>query len=128
MNPVAAPIAITPGDPQGIGPEVGVLAAAGCSDVVLVGDRELWTRAAALRGVDAEGLTIVPSDSSADPEVASIPELAAVATAVKGCLSGRFSAVSTGPIHKESVQSRGFPIRGTPPTSRCCATEHRRMP
>ena len=35
MLAALSPIAVTPGDPEGIGPEVGVVAAAGQRDLVL---------------------------------------------------------------------------------------------
>lgn len=109
------PIAITPGDPLGIGAEVGVVAAAGQAGVVLVGDSDLWHRAAALRGIDPSGLSIVPSLASADPRFAHLPEIAAIATAVRGCQSGRFGALVTGPVHKASLQASGFPYSGHTP-------------
>ncbi|MEE2829392.1 MAG: 4-hydroxythreonine-4-phosphate dehydrogenase PdxA [Myxococcota bacterium] len=112
MTTPSAPIVITPGDPLGVGAEVGVLAACDQEDVVLVGDEDLWRRAAELRSVDFASLRVVPSDPAADPEHADIPELAAIATAVQGCRSGRFSALSTGPIHKESLLRRGFDHAG----------------
>ena len=111
-------VAITPGDPLGIGAEVGVLAAArapeGCQPV-LVGDRALWERAAALRRVSLGGVEVVPADPEADPAWGHVPELAAIATAVGGCLDGRWQAVSTGPIHKASLQRLGFPRSGHTP-------------
>jgi 4-hydroxythreonine-4-phosphate dehydrogenase len=111
-------IAVTPGDPLGIGPEVGVLAAARAprgSRPVLVGDRALWERAAALRRVSLDGVEIVPADRDADPGWGHVPELAAIATAVRGCLNGRWAAMSTGPIHKASLQRLGFPRSGHTP-------------
>jgi 4-hydroxythreonine-4-phosphate dehydrogenase len=98
-----------------VGAEIGVVAAAGQSDVVLVGDPELWQRAAVLRGVDPASLTLIEADPDADPRYAHLPELAAVATAVRGCQSGRFSALVTGPIHKASLQAAGFKYSGHTP-------------
>jgi len=83
--------------------------------VVLLGDRELWLRAAELRGVDPSSLTIEPSDPAADPRFPDLPEIAAIATAVQGCLSGRFGAMVTGPIHKASLLRRGFTHSGHTP-------------
>ena len=111
-------VAITLGDPLGIGPEVGVLAAVcapeGCHPV-LIGDRALWERAAALRRLRLDGVEIVPVEAAADPAWGHVPELAAIATAVRGCLDGRWRAVSTGPIHKADLQQLGFPHSGHTP-------------
>jgi len=115
MESSNSPIAITPGDPLGVGAEVGVVAAAGQPDVVRVGDPELWHRAAELCGIDASRLRIVASDPEADPRYAHLPEIAAVATGVRGCQSGRFAALVTGPVHKASLQSRGFQYSGHTP-------------
>lgn len=119
-------IAVTPGDPEGIGPEVGILALQALrdrSDVTFVplGDEALWRRAAGLRGVPADLLRAEPVADPADlkllhvdasEEWLQIPEVAAIATAVQGCLDGRFDAVCTGPIHKASLMERGFPYAG----------------
>lgn len=116
MSPVR--VAITPGDPLGVGPEVGAVAAvcapAGC-EAVLIGDRDLWERAATLRRVSLDGIEIVPAVAEADPEWAQVPELAAIATAVRGCLDGRWQGLSTGPIHKAALQAQGFPRSGHTP-------------
>ena len=124
MTTLHSAIAITPGDPLGVGAEIGVVVASGQEDVVLVGDEELWRRAAELRGVAFSSLRVVPSDPAADPAHADIPELAAIATAVQGCRSGRFSALSTGPIHKESLLRRGFAHAGhTPYLAELCGMD-----
>jgi 4-hydroxythreonine-4-phosphate dehydrogenase len=81
----------------------------------LVGDVDLWRRAAELRAVDLLGLRFEPSEPEADPRYGGLPEIAAVATAVRGCQSGRFAALVTGPIHKDSLQSRGFAHSGHTP-------------
>ena len=111
-------VAITAGDPLGVGPEVGALAAV-CAprdcQPVLIGDEALWKRAAALRRVSLEGVEIVPAEPDADPVWGHVPELAGIATAVRGCLDGSWQAVSTGPIHKADLQAQGFPRSGHTP-------------
>ncbi len=125
MHPVR--IAITPGDPLGVGPEVGALAAVCAPDgclPVLIGDRELWERAAALRRVRLDGIEVATADPSADPTWGHVPELAAIATAVRGCLDGRWQGISTGPIHKAHLQSLGFPRSGhTPYLAELCGLD-----
>ena len=116
MKPIR--VAITCGDPLGVGPEVGVLSAVcapeGCRPV-LVGERDLWERAADLRRVRLRDIEVLEPDPSADAAWGHVPELAAVATAVRGCLDGRFQGVCTGPIHKASLQEQGFPRSGHTP-------------
>jgi 4-hydroxythreonine-4-phosphate dehydrogenase len=124
MSSERLPVALTPGDPLGVGAEVGVVAASSCTGVVLIGEAALWRRAAELRGVDFDTLEVHPSDPGADPRYAHLPEIAAVATAVRGCQEGRFSAVVTGPIHKEALQARGFGFSGhTPYLADLCGLE-----
>jgi 4-hydroxythreonine-4-phosphate dehydrogenase len=105
-------VALTPGDPHGIGAEVGILAWAACreeADLFLLGEAPLWERAALLRGIPrpAGGFPVVePSQSLRGRHV--LPEIAAVAEAVAGCQDGRWDAVATGPIHKKRAQDAGF--------------------
>jgi len=123
---VTRPVAVTCGDPEGIGPEVAVAAWAslrqagelGRDDAVLLGPQELWGRAADLVGLDGSLRAELPTvDVSPDDagDYAHIPEIAAVATAVRGCLDGRYGAVCTGPVHKKSLLDRGFPFQGHTP-------------
>jgi 4-hydroxythreonine-4-phosphate dehydrogenase len=108
-------VAITCGDPLGIGAEVAVVAASRVNiEVVLIGPADLWDRAAALRGVDLAGLEIEPPPPVPDAPAAwaGLPELAAIAAGVQGCLDGRFDALCTAPIHKAPLLAAGFPHPG----------------
>jgi 4-hydroxythreonine-4-phosphate dehydrogenase len=106
------PIAVTCGDPLGIGPEVAVVAASQTDvDLVLVGPRPLWERAAALRGVTLDSPIEEPGPVGGE-SWGALPELAAIGHAVQGCLSGRYSAVCTAPIHKAPLLEAGFPHAG----------------
>lgn len=108
-------IALTPGDPRGVGPEVGAVAAAGAPEdveVVLVGPRALWTRAAALRGVRIDHCTFVAEDPHADSRFGDVAALASIATAVRLCLDGQIAALVTGPLHKKRMRDVGFPHPG----------------
>jgi len=99
-------VAITQGDPLGVGPEVGVVAAVSARcEVVLVGDRALWERAAALRGISIDGIEVVVATD----------ELDAIEIGVGGCLDGRWDAVCTMPVHKADLQARGFRHSGHTP-------------
>jgi 4-hydroxythreonine-4-phosphate dehydrogenase len=132
---VSLPIAITPGDPQGVGPEVAAAAfsrlvgvgALQSDDVVFLGDAGLWSRAADLVGLSASersSMRRIDSDPAADPEHGHLPEIAAIATAVRGIQSGRFGALCTGPIHKGDLMAAGFPFPGhTPYLAHLCSME-----
>ena len=111
MRPVR--VAVTPGDPLGVGPEVGLAAALACAaegvvEPVLVGDEALWRHAADQLGLTLDGVELLPSDPEADERFTHIPEITALATAVRACQRGAVSAVCTMPIHKASLLGRGF--------------------
>ncbi len=120
------PIAITPGDPLGVGPEVAVAAYSRmlqsetlrATDVVFVGEQALWDRAADLVGLapgPRASMRVLPADANADPDHGHLPEIAAIATAVRGIQAGRFGAICTGPIHKGDLLAAGFPYPGHTP-------------
>lgn len=105
-------VAVTLGDPRGIGPEVALSALrrfARESDAALTvvtplgafGDRELEQEIAAYasrtRKDDAEG---------GGASVGSIEK------AVEGALAGRFHAVVTAPVHKPSLKAAGWDVPG----------------
>lgn len=103
-------VAITCGDPLGVGAEVGAVAAAAADiEVALVGPAALWRRAAELRQVDLDEASIV------EPTGDGPPEIAAIDLAVAGALDGRFAAVCTMPIHKADLQASGFAWSGHTP-------------
>jgi 4-hydroxythreonine-4-phosphate dehydrogenase len=115
---VTAPIALTCGDPRGVGAEV---AAAALGEIggdlgrfVLIGPRSVWAAAAALR---APGLLDrVPSrEPPPHPLWPDLPEVGAVEEAVSGCRDGRYRAVVTGPVHKQRLLAAGFPYAGHTP-------------
>ena len=105
-------LALTPGDPRGIGPEitVRVLAERARSgeplECVVFGDRAAMERAAELVGFE-------PSVEIVDPGGAEEPvEVASIRAAVAATLGGRLDGLVTGPIHKARLASRGFPYMG----------------
>ena len=88
-------------------------------DVALVGPAPLWKRAAELRGV-AGALPIFEPVAGAW----GLPEVDAIEHAVRGCLEGRYAAVTTGPIHKADLLAAGFPHPGhTPYLALLCGLE-----
>lgn len=88
-------------------------------DVALIGPAPLWERAAALRGVTGALPIVEPARGEHDR-----PELDAIEHAVRGCLQGRYEAVTTGPIHKADLLAAGFPHAGhTPYLAVLCGLE-----
>jgi len=119
---MTAPIAITTGEPAGIGPEIAVAAAAASSlATVLLGDAQLLQQAAISAGtgwplpprVHVEHVPI------AAPVVAGRLDarnaqyvLRTLDAAIDGCLRGRFRAMVTAPVHKGVINDGGVPFTG----------------
>ncbi len=129
-------IALTPGEPAGIGPDLVAAIAMRPSAVerVVIADEDmLLTRAAAL----GHELTPRPFDPAAPPRAQAAGEIAVdhIATgttvepgrldprnaayvletltrAVDGCLDGRFAAMVTAPVHKAVINEAGIPFTG----------------
>ena len=108
------PLALTCGDPSGVGPEViaGALEqdrnqGEGC---FLLGP-EAWAKPLAARfGIGYESVGAVDFEvRPGEPcEAAARVALAALERAAAGCASGRFRAVVTGPVSKAWLQKVGF--------------------
>lgn len=106
-------ILVTPGDPDGVGPEVTVRAwAEGARAMRVVGDAAALVRAGAPVWSIASLADPVPSGRLGvfDPgdTPASPVELAAIRWATQACLAGRADALVTGPIHKAKLARRGM--------------------
>lgn len=136
MNATTLPrLAVTAGEPAGVGPELLARLAASDipADLIAVTDRNLLLRAARACGLD---LDIVDDDGT---RVASRPAgrirvhhvplgnidvpgepdprnarhvLDMLAVAADGCLAGTFDAVVTGPVQKSSINEAGIPFSG----------------
>lgn len=129
-------IAITPGEPAGIGPDLCVLLAqtAHTAELVIVADPALLAARAAQLGLP---LALDRYDGAAAPVpqragrlcVAAVPLRAAaqngelnplnaayvldtLRTATRGCMSGEFAALVTGPVHKGVINDAGFAFSG----------------
>jgi len=113
-------IAVTSGEPAGIGPELCLTLAARefPARIVVIGDRDLLAARARQLGIDASRLDIrhvplcVPSlPGRLDPGNARYV-LALLDLALAGCSSGQYAAMVTAPVHKGVINDAGIPFTG----------------
>jgi len=108
------PIALTCGDPAGVGPEI---------ISKWLTDNPEWKErvcpigpATWVDSLECEGLFCGDASFALDPgnptDAGARLAWEALKVAAQGCLDGRFSAVSTGPVSKERLQSIGYPFPG----------------
>ncbi len=129
-------IAVTPGEPAGIGPDLclQVLARRADGGQIVIADPGVLERRMRRLGLD---LTLVEYRPGADPRASApgtitvLPVTAAnpavcgetdpanaayvldtLKTAVEGCLEGRFDAMMTGPVHKGVINRAGIRFSG----------------
>ncbi len=128
-------IALTAGEPAGIGPDLCLLSATAPDDVelVVVGDPELLRERAAQLQLPfhfrvfaaGEPRSNEPGELCIAPVALQAPVTAGVAdarnaryvldtldTAIAGCRDGTFDAMVTGPVHKGIINEAGFPFTG----------------
>jgi 4-hydroxythreonine-4-phosphate dehydrogenase len=133
-------LAVTMGDPAGIGPEIAVRAlldpeARGCARSFLIGDARMFARALQVCGLqatlnriagpealsDAPGTIDVLHQDSADPDAVRMGKVqplggqaayAAIRSAIELAMAGRVDGVATTPINKESLKAAGIPFIG----------------
>ena len=132
----AARLALTPGEPAGIGPDLAVMLAqrARESEIVAIADPELLAARATALGLPLATRTFAPeAPAVGDPPgrlcVAAEPlreraepgrlepanaryVLATLDRAVDGCRAGRFDAMVTAPVHKGVINDAGIPFTG----------------
>jgi 4-hydroxythreonine-4-phosphate dehydrogenase len=131
-----APIAVTAGEPAGIGPDLCVQLAQQAAGIpwIAIADPDLLVERAELLGLPlavhrvdggapvaphaAGSLNVLPVLRSA-PTTTGHPDpgnaryvLATLEQAVDGCLDGTFSAMVTGPVHKGVINDAGIPFTG----------------
>jgi 4-hydroxythreonine-4-phosphate dehydrogenase len=137
VNTLALPrLALTAGEPAGVGPELLVRLAATslAANFVAITDRALLERAAMRCGTK---LSLIDDDDDRDvearppgtlrvrhvplaiDEVPGHPDprnarhvLATLTEAADGCLDGRYAAVVTAPLQKSSINDAGIPFSG----------------
>jgi 4-hydroxythreonine-4-phosphate dehydrogenase len=128
-------LAITAGEPAGIGPELLIRLAATplAANFVAVTDRDLLLRAAARNG---QAIELIDDDGTETterrpgqlrvhhvplgaPEVPGQPDprnaqhvLATLTEAADGCMVGRYAAVVTAPLQKSSINDAGIRFSG----------------
>ena len=129
-------IALTPGEPAGIGPDlvVALAQAAQQHEIVAIADPDmLQSRAAILklplkiriidineppRATVAGELAVLPIDLNENVtlgvlSVANAPYiLKTLDAAIEGCISNTFSALITGPVHKSVINDAGIAFSG----------------
>jgi 4-hydroxythreonine-4-phosphate dehydrogenase len=128
-------LALTAGEPAGVGPELLIRLAATslAANFVAITDRGLLERAAERCGVavqleDDDGGSLVQRTPGTlrvrhvpllEAERPGLPDprnarhvLAALGEAADGCQSGRYAAVVTAPLQKSAINEAGIPFRG----------------
>jgi 4-phospho-D-threonate 3-dehydrogenase / 4-phospho-D-erythronate 3-dehydrogenase len=133
-------LAVTMGDPAGIGPEIAVRALLApevrdCSRSFLIGDARVFERALSVCGLSASlnriagpeaiadqaGVIDVIHQQTADPAVLQIGKVqalggeaayAAIRTSIELAMAGRVAGVATTPINKESLKAAKIPFIG----------------
>jgi 4-hydroxythreonine-4-phosphate dehydrogenase len=109
-------IAITTGEPAGIGPEISVAALDAIppgASVTLIGDRALLERHGVPAGVDVEPIALaVPAVAGQLDTRNARYVLATLERAVIGCLHGEYDALVTAPVHKGVINDAGVPFTG----------------
>lgn len=136
MNPSCLRIALTPGEPAGIGPDLAVMLAQETQphEIVAIADPQLLLERARLMGLPLRLREIDPAAAPAPSPAGELPVLpvslaeAAVPgtlsshnaryilntldAAIEGCVTGTFAALVTGPVHKSVINDAGIPFSG----------------
>jgi 4-hydroxythreonine-4-phosphate dehydrogenase len=129
-------IALTPGEPAGIGPEICIALAQQPQPVelVAVADPALLQERAALSGLSLALRTLSPGDpprATRAGELCILPVSLRTASrcgqldsrnaayvletldhAIRGCMANTFDALVTGPVHKGIINDAGIPFTG----------------
>ncbi len=113
-------IAVTSGEPAGIGPELclALTEREFPARLLVLGDRQLIESRARLLGRSAAGLDIehIPLAVPSMPGKLDVRNagyvLALLDRALAGCMSGEYAALVTGPLHKGIINDAGIPFTG----------------
>lgn len=104
------PIALTCGDPAGVGPEIiarWLTAYPEWRDKVTPVGPAKWIASLGIPGVAVGSPDFVATPGKPDADGQRLA-LAAMTAAAEGCKAGKFSAVVTGPVSKAGLQSIGY--------------------
>lgn len=122
-------IALSVGDPNGIGPEIVLKAVQALQgeervQVTVFGPAGVLERAAAATGTQdvLRGLALRPTDELPPPSArfgavnaeAGASAVAAATAAIRACQAGEFDAVVAGPHHETAIYQAGIPFSGYP--------------
>ena len=126
-------IALTAGEPAGIGPDLCVLLAQHkpAARIVVIADRQLLADRARLLGLPLHLTEFDPAAAAPDTglEILHVPlaqdavagqlnpansryVLDTLSAAARGCLDGTFDAMVTAPVHKGVINDAGIPFTG----------------
>jgi 4-hydroxythreonine-4-phosphate dehydrogenase len=129
-------IALTPGEPGGIGPDLCIQLAQNqlSCDLVIIADPDLLSQRAHQLGLnihikafeinqpakcsDPGTLTVLPVKLTAPSTCGQLNPanshyvLQTIRQATQGCLDGTFAAMVTGPVHKGVINDAGIPFSG----------------
>lgn len=136
MNVPCLRIALTPGEPAGIGPDLAIKLAqhAQTHEIVAIADPQLLQQRAQAMGLPVRLREINPMEkpvASQAGELAVFPValaedvipgtlnsrnanyiLKTLDAAIAGCVDGTFAALVTGPVHKSVINDAGIPFSG----------------
>jgi 4-hydroxythreonine-4-phosphate dehydrogenase len=120
LNNYLPRIAITSGEPAGIGPDICVMLAQHRinADITVIGDADMLTARARQLNIDFSQKNILHIPTNApvvtgklDP--ANSPYvLATLTAAITGCKNGQFDAIVTAPVHKGVINDAGIAFTG----------------
>jgi 4-hydroxythreonine-4-phosphate dehydrogenase len=118
--PAPPRIALTAGEPAGIGPDLCVVLAQRLpdADITVIADRGILESRARQLGLSLGGLKIahlplaVPAAPGQLNPANSAYVLATLESAARGCMSGKFDAMVTAPVHKAVINDAGIPFTG----------------
>ena len=114
-------LALTTGEPAGIGPEIALAALEQPldADITLIGDAALLEERAKLTGrMVPESVEVrhIPLATASQPGRLDVRNaryvLATLDEAIDGCQSGRYDAIVTAPVQKSVIYDAGFPFSG----------------
>ena len=124
-------LALTPGDPAGIGPDLVAMLANSCTAdrIVVIADQSVLIERAKILDRNVSFNDYLPEESTPGVEIIHVDcqfpvtpgegdlrhsnyLINTLNRAVEGCLSGEFDALVTGPINKEMMMQGGFDFTG----------------